>query len=149
MANSEPQEPLGDASSTLSGGLDVDALTWSAMLGRWVDFARAALVLPDDSHGHRLRSVVPDIIMLQACWFALGRLDGLPRDEQALGLDRGAILIEKHTERVRSAWSPDSPPSQLLSLIHDAHAQLALAQSAYDAASPAPIDGEDETPPVQ
>ena len=76
---------------------DPQALTWAAMLGRWVDFARSSVALPDDAEGRKLKASVPDLIQLQAVWFALQHLDDLPPDERALGRDRAGVLITRHT----------------------------------------------------
>ena len=112
-------------------------LTWAALLGRWVDFARSALALPDDPDGRRLRACVPDIIMLQAVWCALRELDDLEGAERALGLDRAAVLIDKHAAAIEQRW-PDpaegevgggeTMPQLLLDLIRDAREELAAKQ---------------------
>ncbi len=104
--------------------MDSDKLTWAVLLGRWVEFARSALALPDDDAGRRLRDSVPDIIALQAVWFALDHLDELDADERALGIDRAEILIEKHRQALISRFGDDLPP-QLAELIADAQSQLA------------------------
>lgn len=112
-------------------------LTWAALLGRWLDFAKSALALPRDAVGEALRQSVPDIIMLQAVCCALQGLADLPADERALGLDRAELLIDKHAAALRQRWAdgPDSArsatgplPPQLLELIDDARANLAAAQ---------------------
>ncbi len=93
--------------------LETDKLTWAALLGRWVDFARSAVGLPESGAAGRVRQSVPDIIMLQAVWFALQHLAELPADEQALGLDRAEILIEKHEQALRSRWAGAPLPRQV------------------------------------
>jgi hypothetical protein len=122
MAASDDAQPA-------SRPLPVTALTWAALLGRWVEFARSAVALPDDRAGRRLRESVPDLIMLQAVWFALGQLDELPPDERALGLDRAALLIEKHAGSLRSRWEVEPLPEQVRALIDDAAARLAEAEA--------------------
>jgi hypothetical protein len=107
--------------------LDPDRLTWAAMLRQWVQFARSALALPADDLGTRLRDSVPDIIMLQAVWFALHHLAELDAAERALGLDRAELLIEKHAAVLRSRFG-HALPQLLGELIRDAEAQLAAAQ---------------------
>ena len=67
---------------------DADGLTWAVLLGRWVEFARSSVALPGTGDGRRLRDSVPDLIMLQAVWFALEHLGELGAGERALGLDR-------------------------------------------------------------
>ena len=104
--------------------LDADNLTWAVLLGRWVDFARAAVALPDDAAGNRLRDSVPDIIQLQAVWFALQHMDGLAADQHALGLDRAAVLIDKHATKLRDRFAGEAIPEMIAELIGDARAQL-------------------------
>lgn len=108
-------------------------LTWVALLGRWVDFAKSALALPDTTAGIALRESVPDIIMLQAVTSALTDLQALPPEERALGYDRAEVLIDRHAESLGRRWCaepmrPDGPadplPPQLQELIDQARAQL-------------------------
>lgn len=101
-----------------------DRLTWAVLLGRWVSFARGALALPDDAEGRRLRASVPDIIMLQAVWFALQDLHGLDAEQRAVGIDRAALLIDRHGEALAARWGPAMPPL-LREVLEDARRQLA------------------------
>lgn len=103
--------------------LHPERLTWAALLGRWVDFARSALALPDDAEGRRLRRCVPDMIMLQAVWCALRELDGLHPAERALGLDRAGVLIDRHVSAIEAAWEGEVLPAALLDLIGEAREQ--------------------------
>jgi len=109
--------------------LDPKSLTWAVLLGRWVDFARSAVALPDDAEGTRLRQSVGDIIQLQAVWFALQHLGDLPPAERALGLDRAAVLIDRHADALAKRYAePDAAlPAMVAELIADARAQLAAA----------------------
>lgn len=100
--------------------LDAHRLTWAALLGSWVEFARSAVALPDDQQGRRLRESVPDLIMLQAVWFALQHMDQLTADEQALGRDRAGLLIDMHEQQLRQRWQPEILPEQVEQLITDA-----------------------------
>ncbi len=102
-----------------------DTLTWAVLLGKWIEFARGALALPDDSEGQRLRASVPDIIMLQAVWFALKQLDELSPAERALGIDRAEVLIDKHRRAIEARWAEQQLPAMLLELMDDAARQLA------------------------
>jgi len=103
-------------------------VTWAALLGRWVEFARSAVGLPADEQGGRLRRSVPDMIMLQAVWFALRQMEDLPDDERRLGLDRAEILIDRHSAALRERWN-GVLPRQLRELIDDARAALAAQQA--------------------
>ena len=109
--------------------LEPEKLTWAALLGRWVDFARTAVVLPNNTAGARLRASVPDIIMLQAVWFSLGQLEGLDLSERAVGLDRAAVLIEKHGAALRRRWDGEPLPTQIDDVVRDAARRLEAARS--------------------
>jgi hypothetical protein len=100
--------------------LHPERLTWAVMLGRWVDFARASVALPavGDSDAAKLRGAVPDLIMLQAVWFALQHVDELEAGEKALGLDRATVLIEKHAAALRARWG--ELPAMIAELIQEA-----------------------------
>lgn len=100
------------------------ALTWAAMLGHWVDFARSAVALPDDAAGRKLAASVPDLIQLQAVWFALQHLDDLPDDQRALGRDRAGVLIARHAEALAQRFGDEGVPPAMTELIDDARAQL-------------------------
>ena len=99
-------------------------LTWAVLLAHWVDFAQSALALPDDAAGRRMLAAVPDIIALQAVWFALQHLDELDTEHRAVGRDRAEILIDKHGDALRWRFG-DDVPDQVRELISDAVEQLA------------------------
>ena len=104
--------------------LDAQKLTWAVLLGKWVEFAKSAVALPNDEQGVRLKESVPDLIMLQAVWFALEHMDELSPAEHALGCDRAAVLIEKHTLQLRERWKSNPFPELIEQLIVDAQAKL-------------------------
>jgi hypothetical protein len=114
--SSEPSESFAP--------LHPERLTWAALLGRWIEFAKSALALPDDDPGGRLRRCVPDIIMLQAVWFSLANLEELDPAERALGLDRAGVLVEKHTAALEETWRGVEMPLALRELISDAVGEL-------------------------
>ncbi|MEM7625133.1 MAG: hypothetical protein AAF333_05840 [Planctomycetota bacterium] len=123
MTQDTPEEP--DATRNVSANeafepLRPERLTWALLLGRWVSFARSAVALPTDGEGGRMRDAVPEIIGLQAVWFALEQLDELPGDERALGLDRARVLIDRHAGVVRRLWAGQALPAELDELIGDA-----------------------------
>ena len=103
---------------------DPDQLTWAALLAQWVDFAKQAVGLPNDALGQRMRASVPDVIMLQAVWFALAHMDELTQDQRALGLDRAQVLIDRHVAALKQRWAGESMPDELQRLIDDAYEQL-------------------------
>ncbi len=96
--------PISERDAAGFEPLPVGQLTWAALLGQWVDFARSAVALPTDAEGQRRRSAVPDMIQLQAVWFALESWEALATEEQALALDRAEVLVDRHAGRLRSAW---------------------------------------------
>ena len=129
-----------DETPNTTDPLDPQSLTWAVMLGRWVDFARSATALPTDGPEGLLRDSVTDIITLQAVWFSLSHLDALPYDEQAIGLDRSQVLIDRHAEALRTRFS-SHPPRQIEVLIADAESKLAEARLSAD-----PSPGHDVDP---
>jgi hypothetical protein len=105
--------------------LHPEQLTWAALLGQWVSFAKRAVALPEDERSQRMRDSVSDVIMLQAVWFALQHLDELDRDQRALGLDRAEVLIDQHTANLEKRWAGQSMPITMRELVDDAREQLA------------------------
>lgn len=100
-----------------------DALTWTGLLARWIEFARSSVALPNDAEGERWRSSVAPIITLQAVTFALGDLDRLPAEERPLARDKAEMLIEQHVGQLEVIWRGVSLPPMLLELVEDARAQ--------------------------
>jgi hypothetical protein len=117
-------------------------LTWVALLARWVDFAKSALALPNDTVGTALRDSVPDIIMLQAVTSALVELQDLPADERALGCDRAEVLIDRHADSLGRRWGGESQslPAQLQELIDEARSALGRICANPNPPAPAPRD---------
>lgn len=79
-------------------------LSWTALLGQWVDFARASLALPDNAEGRRWQDSVTPIITLQAVTFALGELDTLAVTDRAHAADRASVLIKQQAEAIEHVW---------------------------------------------
>ncbi len=105
------------------------AVTWAALLGRWIDFARSAVALPTDNAGRRMRDSVPDVIMLQAVWFALREVDQLSADERALGLDRADVLLQLHADALEQRFPDKAMPPTMRELIDDARSALAAVRA--------------------
>jgi hypothetical protein len=102
-------------------------LTWTALLGKWVEFARASVALPRDAEGDAWRGSVAAIINLQAVTFALGEVAELAADERALALDKAAILIDRSTADLKARWVMQGLPEMVEELIADASGALAKA----------------------
>ncbi|MEM9882965.1 MAG: hypothetical protein AAF800_08620 [Planctomycetota bacterium] len=109
-----------------------ESMAWAVLLGRWVEFAKSSTAWPGDASGRRWKDSVPDIVQLQAVWFALREADGLGAGERALGCDRAAVLIARHAGSLRRRWSAagGALPEELASLIRDAESALAEARGA-------------------
>lgn len=106
---------------------DSRKLTWAALLGRWVEFARGAVALPDDEEGRAMRQAVPDIIGLQAVALALGEADALDDDELALALDRARLLVGGHAKKLDELFADQWHP-MLVELFYDAQQALERAE---------------------
>ena len=112
--------------------VDGDKLTWTALLGQWVEFSQSALALPDDADGRRLQDSVADIITLQAVWHALGHLEELPGQQRAVGVDRAQFLIDKHAQSLMRRWPNQMMPARLYEIIEDANNLLAKVSAGTD-----------------
>jgi hypothetical protein len=102
-------------------------VTWAALLGRWTEFARASVALPRNAEGDRWRRAVPAIIGLQAVTYGLGEMDRLAPDERALGLDRAAVLIDRHAAELCALWGAAPARHELAELIADSRSALRVA----------------------
>ncbi len=108
--------------------MDVRSLTWSALLGQWVEFAQAAVVLPVNGEGGAWKKSVAEVVRLQAVWFALQHVGELPAQERALGVDRAGVLIEASRAMLERHWEALAMPGDLLQMIADAEEALRLAR---------------------
>ncbi|MHC4910429.1 MAG: hypothetical protein ACYTF9_11985 [Planctomycetota bacterium] len=104
-----------------------DILTWTGLLARWMEFAKASLALPADGDGDAWRASVQGIITLQAVTFALGDLEDLEADERALARDRAEILIDDALQAIAAAWLHDDTPGTILDMAADARDALEAA----------------------
>lgn len=114
-----------------------ESLTWTALLGRWIEFAQASLAIPAEADGERWRASVPSIINLQAVTFALAEVANLPLQERPLALDKAEILIRANREKLASIWRGGSMTAALRELGEDASTALAHA-TGIEAASNKP-----------
>jgi hypothetical protein len=107
-------------------------LTWAALLGRWIEFARASVALPDDDEGERWRQSVTPIVNLQAVTMALGELADLDRGERELGVDKADLLVRQAGTELNRIWRGVAFPEQLSEIAADAGAALRRARSLAD-----------------
>ncbi|MCI0631176.1 MAG: hypothetical protein L0Y44_11050 [Phycisphaerales bacterium] len=104
-----------------------EALTWTALLAQWVQFAQASLALPDSVDGPQWRASVPAIINLQAVTFALAELERLIPDDRPVALDKARILIDQSTRQLTSIWNRAPLSPALDEICEDAQAAFAAA----------------------
>jgi hypothetical protein len=109
--------------------LHPETLTWTALLGKWMDFARASVAAPRDAEGDRWRAAVPAVINLQAVTFALADLAQLPVEDRSLARDRAELLIVENTTKLHDIWRGEPMPKSLVEISVDARA--ALERSVY------------------
>ncbi|MDY7108979.1 MAG: hypothetical protein SYC29_10125, partial [Planctomycetota bacterium] len=136
--------------------LHPETLTWTALLGTWMDYARASVAAPKDAEGDRWRAAVPAVINLQAVTFALADLARLPVEDRPLARDRAELLIVDNAAKLHELWRGEEMPESLIEISEDARA--ALERSVFTGAvelvfegpgtmvmPAAPIDGEEGT----
>lgn len=126
-----PREPLhGDAAPAPPPPLPDGVIGWTALLGRWVEFARAAVAFPRDATGARWRASVAPAIGLQAVTFALAEIDRVAPDERPSALDRAELLVRKHTAELSGVWRGETLHPELVALANDARRALEAARGA-------------------
>ncbi len=101
-----------------------EVLSWTALLGRWIDYARASLALPADDEGSRWKESVTAIINLQAATFALGELAQLVSKDQPLAVDRADVLIGDAHSQLDAIWGDADWPPSLQEIVEAAHAAV-------------------------
>lgn len=111
------------------GELQPNKLTWAALLGRWVEFARSAVALPDDAEGRAWKRSIPAIIGLQAVAMALSHHDDLDAEQTAVGIDRARVLIERHTGELHEAFGDAALHPMLVEMIEDAWSAVHAAEA--------------------
>lgn len=107
--------------------LNSDALTWTTLLSKWVEFAQASLALPRDAEGDRWRQSVPAIINLQAVTFALNELDRLPARHRAYARDKAEVLIDENAAELERIWADGDLPEMVLGVLDDAADAFVIA----------------------
>ncbi len=112
-------------------GLPIDSqrvVTWSLLLAKWTEFAKASTVLPDEGDGGRVKRHVAAIIGLQAVACALGEADELASDERSAALDLAAVQIRVFAQELNEAWRGEPMPEGLVELMDDAKKALVAAR---------------------
>jgi hypothetical protein len=106
-----------------------ETLTWTALLAKWMDFAKASLALPEDDEGDRWRASVPSVINLQAVTFALADLAQVEPADRPHARDKAEVLIRQSARALQEAWRGVPMPASLLEMADDA--RTALEMSVY------------------
>ena len=91
-----------------SGSSLTPVTTWAALLGRWMDLARASRVMDGADHGPFARSLVP-LITFEAMRCACDGLVDLDVSERAMAFDQAAHVIEDQAAVLDDAfeqWPP-------------------------------------------
>lgn len=100
---------IGDTSHIMSPHSPMTPVTtWAALLGRWMDLARASRALDGGDRGPLARALVP-LITLEAMRCACGGLESLELSERALAFDQAAHVIEDQAAALDDAfeeWPP-------------------------------------------
>lgn len=129
---SKPAQPSQNHSEARDAGgrtLAVRELAWAALLGRWIEFAKASVALPTDGDGGRWRASIVPFIELQAIVWALGELHEIPAADRAVARDRAEVHVRKASAALDSAWRGVPMPEAILELLDDA--TIALRESIY------------------
>lgn len=125
MTPTPPPQP--NAPDPLAGAMD--GLTWSTLLGRWMEFARASVALPPDAEGDRWRRAVAPVIGLQAIAFALTDLARVAPEERPLALERAEAGLREYAGALHHLWAAEPLPAPIAEVIDDARSALQLAAS--------------------
>lgn len=113
-----------------SGDAPDRALTWTALLAQWTDFAQKAVALPRTGEGGRWRRAVAPIITLSAVTHALEDLDRIPDEDRPLALDRAEILCRNAARSLHEIWRGEDLPEQVRELIEDSREAFEHAANA-------------------
>jgi hypothetical protein len=125
-------------------------LTWTLLLAKWTEFARAAVALPAGDQGARWKASVPAVIGLQAVAHALGELDmvcaggqGADRpsaaDDYEVGQDRAEVMIRQYVRELHEIWKGEAMPAGMAELVSDARRALeATREAGVELVSPLP-----------
>lgn len=104
-----------------------EILSWTALLGRWMDFAAASLAIPEEADGDRWRASVAPVISLQAVTFALGDLERLDMEDRPYARDTAAVLIRDAAEALGRIWDRAARPALIEEIVRDAPLALEAA----------------------
>jgi len=109
--------------------LDANALTWAALLAKWIEFARASVALPQDDSGRAWKQSVAPIIELQAVTCALGELNVLPDAEVSVARDKAEVIVDRAETNLREVWEGQPLPEEIETIVRDARVTLRATRS--------------------
>ena len=110
-------------SAMMSESLQPGTLSWAALLGKWMDFAKASTALPATGEGQQWRDSVAPMITLQGITFAMAELEQVDASQRLLGWDRGELLVDQASMELDECWGPNLP-SSILETIQSAESSL-------------------------
>jgi hypothetical protein len=116
------------------------ALSWTALLGEWMDFARASLALPDDAEGRRWRDSITPIVTLQAVTFALRELDTIDIADRAHAAEQASVLINRQADTLDRIWGEHdaATPAMIAEILADAREEHNRATAITEVVWPGP-----------
>lgn len=142
-----------------SRSLAVREMAWVALLGRWIEFAKASVALPDDGDEGRWKRSVTPFIELQATVWALRELAELAEEDRPVARDRAEVTVRRANATLSGVWGSHPMPGSILELIEDAEVALRTAiyaglqeiiwegEGAYEVPPlPGVVDDDDEAP---
>lgn len=103
--------------------------TWAALLGRWLDLARASRAIDGGDDGPWQRAIVP-IITFEAIAAAITQIDRLTPPERAIALDQASLLLDARSADLETAFE-EWPPMAIAAheaaseAVSDTHQQFA------------------------
>jgi hypothetical protein len=122
----------GDQRDPEVGGgrsLAVRELAWAALLGRWIEFAKASVALPADGDGPAWKRSTAPFIELQAIVWALRELAELPVADRPAARDRAEVQVRRASAALDAIWRGVPMPSTILELLDDA--TIGLREALY------------------
>ncbi len=101
-----------------------ETLTWTGLLGRWIEFAQASMAIAESDDGDLWRASVADVIRLQAVTFALGDLSLLDAADRPFAVDRATVVVEAAVADLNAIWTGTMLPESLAEMFDDARRGL-------------------------
>lgn len=100
--------------------LQVRELAWSALLGQWIEFAKASVALPEGGEGGRWKRAVPTIIQMQATVCLLRDLGSVAPEDRRWMRDRAELVWRRCATTLAEIWGNEPMPPHLIELESDA-----------------------------